>query len=151
MSAYLVNKEHIDYLVGAMMYQCAHSTGGYFFGGRWVMLKAGDHDALAKCGQMLWSTNEASVDERYPAEDGTPPEPPIKYGKWGGSVFQHYDPVQVIKSAHCLDYQSCELDDWKKTEAYAFCEQLIRAACDRLEGYDAAQWGPPKAGTVAHY
>ena len=61
--------------------------------------------------------------------------------------FEHRAPfsaVQVIKACNCLDYQSCEHDGWEASEAKSFLDSLISAACHRLPGYDAAEWGPPK-------
>jgi hypothetical protein len=54
-----------------------------------------------------------------------------------------FDPVQVIKAADCYAYQSCESDDWEKTEAYSFIESLKASAMRALTGYDGAEWGAP--------
>jgi hypothetical protein len=51
------------------------------------------------------------------------------------------DPVTIIKLADCLDYQSCETDDWKETTAYRILQGIRSAAIRSLPGYDAAPWG----------
>ena len=49
--------------------------------------------------------------------------------------------VVILKQISCYEYQSCETDDWKDTEAYAFCQSLRHATIDRLPGYEEAPWG----------
>lgn len=48
--------------------------------------------------------------------------------------------VAAIKMADCLDYQSCEVDNWKHTEAYDLIQAIQGAAHRALPGYDAAPW-----------
>ncbi len=49
-------------------------------------------------------------------------------------------PVQLIKAVHCLDYQSCETEDWESSIAWRICRAIIAAATGRLPGYDRAKW-----------
>jgi hypothetical protein len=51
------------------------------------------------------------------------------------------DPVVVLKSIACLQYQSCEADDYEKTIAYALLMRIERAAIRAIPGYEAAPWG----------
>src|SRR3984893_4934512 len=49
-------------------------------------------------------------------------------------------PVQIIKAVHCLDYQSCETEDWETTLAWRICQALLSSTTARLPGYEAAAW-----------
>jgi hypothetical protein len=49
-------------------------------------------------------------------------------------------PIQVIRAAHCLEYQSCECEDWQETEACAALMGLVDAAARALPGYEQANW-----------
>jgi hypothetical protein len=89
---------------------------------------------------MLLAENFRSVNHRY-AEEGEPAgmyeyrEP--KVGPIG------YNPVQVLKAIHCLEYQSCEHPEWETSEARAFLKALEARTIRKIPGYDAAEWGPP--------
>ena len=116
MSAWIVSKAHIDALV----------TAAFEYG-----LPPGDASAT---GYMLWRENHKSVNTRYNQRTRTP-----------AYIFQRravpLTPVEVIKSIHCLDYQSCEHKGWKKSEARKFLQTLESYTVGRLPGYNAAPWG----------
>ncbi|MNC27024.1 hypothetical protein D3C75_751810 [compost metagenome] len=89
---------------------------------------------------MLMAENVRSVNWRYRNS------PHIEQSTFVGNVVINLsaEPVsvlQALKLIDCLAYQSCECDDWEKTEAFAllnkFREQLIPA----LPGYDNEKWG----------
>lgn len=159
MSAYIVDKEHILYLVQAAM----SNTIARSFGVSWVWnrneqagtyerneIRQTQYDKAADVANMLWRENIKSVSYRYPGDktSGTLP------GPVGGSLivtkrdflhpFNRFDPVQVLKSVSCYEYQTCEHPEWESSEAFAFCQALRHAAIDALPGYDAAEWGAPK-------
>jgi len=50
-------------------------------------------------------------------------------------------PVFWLKQANCLNYQSCEPEDWRETQAYSLCEQIIAHAIRSIPGYDDEPWG----------
>lgn len=50
-------------------------------------------------------------------------------------------PVVILKLCACLDYQSCESDDWQTTKAHALLQQIKDAAIRLLPGYEEAPWG----------
>lgn len=145
MSAYMVNREHIRYLITA-----AKNITNVF---RWYYkdecneLLRDDRETATKTGQMLWDANMESIVARYP---GTKPDNvPGMIGET--YIYVHnrdyhgeIDPVQVIKACDCFDYQACEYDDWKKSNAKAFIDSLRSDAWHNLPGYDAAEWGSPK-------
>ena len=158
MSAYIVDKEHIVYLVQAAMSRAMNPHGGSF---SWVWdcdretgvykrdtIACNDYAHAAEVGNMLWLENVKSVSARYPGESSGKLPGPI-----GGSFviesadithWPQIEPVQVLKACDCYAYQTCEHDEWKDSQAHAFIERLRSAAVHALPGYDAAEWGAPK-------
>ena len=52
-----------------------------------------------------------------------------------------FAPVQILKLCDCLDYQSCEPNDWQDSAAFELLERIRHAAIRTLPGYDDAEWG----------
>ena len=50
------------------------------------------------------------------------------------------NPVHIIKMCHCLNYQSCETENWEKTDAYQIIQSIINSATRDLPGYEDAPW-----------
>jgi hypothetical protein len=46
----------------------------------------------------------------------------------------------AINAGNCLDYQSCETEDWESSIAWRICRALVSNATARLPGYEAAAW-----------
>lgn len=164
MSAYIVGRRHIDALITA-----ASGGAGYLVGLSWwdrSLLELRDIpyptrvDHLrrlgpnanvlpSEAGRMLWAENVASVQARYPdtVEAGHPG--PTRFGVHDVAVYRFrrfpgpLDPVGVLKSIACYQYQSCEHDGWLASQAYQFCESLTQKTIGRPPGHDAANWGPP--------
>lgn len=150
MSAWVVNKTHIDLLVTAGLVlpgRRVHSNlswretadGPY----RRVELTYENADAV---GAMLWAENVASVDKRYPdATDDNRPGAPIEAVHT--LLYQHtmirgeLDPVVVLKATKCYAYQSSEHDGWTTSQASRFCEALIAECIEQVPGYKEAPWG----------
>lgn len=152
MSAYICDKQHIIYLLAAAMsYRLNRESSAM----RWYWsdtnerneLRSGDFEKAADVGNMLWRENITSVSTRY--RGGSSANLPGPVGEdfvittKDLSNVANIDPVQVLKSVHCYEYQTCEHDDWKKSEAFAFCDALKSRACRSLVGYDEAAWGAP--------
>jgi hypothetical protein len=169
MSAYVVNKEHIDLMVRAALHahQSRHpgdgrrlswwrvdETGGY---AGWNELNVhaetmqGDeykqYVTPSQLGQMLVNENVASVAARYPDDDVDQGELPGPCDAYYIGPYVYRDPRkdltpgQVFKAIDCLDYQSCEHDGWTTSEAYSFLRSLRKAYCDRVADYEDAPWG----------
>lgn len=155
MSAYMVDREHIRFLVSAArlfsrsrihLFGWSHASRN---DGWWNKFDGFNQDAASELGQILWTANLDSVEERYPDTKDSPARIPGRIGEvyiyshskdWPSDMI---DAVQVLKSVACLEYQSCEYDGWKKSEAAAICEALRTAAINSLPGYDKAKWGAP--------
>lgn len=151
MSAWIVSREHINVIIHAGLEagQEYHSDlrwksqdqstptveNGLTDEGHWGRYRALNHQTADVVGQILLSENVRSVNYRYNEETV---EELYTYQRprtttWG--------PVEVIKAIHCLNYQSCETDDWEQSEAFTFLEALTSNLLHRLPGYDGAPWG----------
>lgn len=155
MSAFMVSRDHISYLVQAAMSRTLHPDYCYQM---WVWdidreagtyqrgeLRTSDHTEATRVGQMLWYENRRSIEARYPDTRRDFSNAPGPVGESYVYEFRynptlHIDPVRVIKACHCLYYQSCEHDEWPESEAKAFLDSLIHTACGVLPGYDEAEW-----------
>jgi len=120
MSAWLVTRSHIDLLVNA-----ARAWD------QWKQL--GDP---VEMGQTLWTENARSVAYRYPDH----PAPVVRYVRLP-RIAPVLDPVVVLKSIGCLEYQSCECPDYYESQACKLLHSLQSIAIAELPGYDAAPWG----------
>jgi hypothetical protein len=151
MSAYIVDRNHILYLLASAVSPVItpHGRLAWFHEGEWSEVHPGDLERTADVANMLWRENIASVSARYPNESSaTLPGPCNEDCVIRPADFPHsfgpFNPVQVIKSCDCYEYQSCEHDGWKTSEASAFISALRTAAQSALPGYDEAAWGAPR-------
>jgi hypothetical protein len=151
MSAFIVDKAHIDTLVQA----------GLAYGRRYTLAWYHDHEpttdegsrtrtntrhelsreAADRVGAMLWNTNRASVDYRY--EEANDRE----VYRYRHNVCLPMAPVAVLKAIDCYEYQSCEHPEWESSEARAFCSVLRKAMICALPGYEEAAWAISPAAT----
>jgi hypothetical protein len=148
MSAYVVSSDTIDYLVAA-----ASRYNESFYS----PLPTNVHDAATLAaapmtydgnsypingitgtdliGSILLAQNVRSVNCRYKQSEAIP-----EY-HYTHVPFSDIDPVAVLKSIACLQYQSCETDDYEGSFAADILRRLEAAAINALPGYDAAPWG----------
>lgn len=157
MSAWIVDKTTIDLLITAGL--ARHAMAGVM---RWRVpphdqrqpatsdgtrpgeLNRTTADAV---GSMLWAENYASVLHLYPEDeaDGLPGpaafagEETLTY-EWE-AVPGTLDPVVVLASIACYEYQSCEHDGWHTSQAHAFCLALKNHMIRQLPGFSDAPWG----------
>lgn len=151
MSAYMVERHHIAYLIAA----------GLRFGDRHFRwrhegairkIDSTDIDRLNEVGQMLWDENRKSIECRYPdTRDNFCELAPGATGEnfvyiHNPEQFWHnIKPAQVINSVKCYEYQSCEHGGWHESEARAFCASLKDYAVSELiaRGHGLV-WGAPE-------
>jgi len=149
MSAYLVSRGHIRYLVEAALCLRDRPAAFYYY-------QADKHhevnDVTADAtGLMLWSECAKSVACRYPSDDIDSRPGPIGDGPEYGYTHQPtikrhaFDPVQVLKAILCYEYQSCEHPEWKASAARAFCHALTYRAIGSLPRFHDAIWGCPES------
>lgn len=126
MSAFTVSEKHIQSI---MMYAKTSEITSYYYGGESRMI-AGREKEL---GQLLWDANYHSVNSLYDIKE-TAPKYHVPF-----RTFETF-PVQIIKACNCLDYQSCEFDEWKTSEAYALLQTIREEAIQNIPGYNKADW-----------
>ena len=160
MSAFILGKAHIDALVVAAVswepgdlapltwlsreLTDEEKAGAYQRGAPWgpegpeiarVLRREATPSEAERIGQMLMRENRLSVNYRYgesEAEDLYTFEPP--------AMTVHVEPVVILKTIDCFEYQSCEHPGWEDSEAHAFCQALRRRMIRRLPGYAEAPW-----------
>jgi hypothetical protein len=143
MSAFLVSHDHIDALLSfakdkRMKDRLAHYTGDQF--ADWT-----------KIGSALLTENVRSLNTRYPDTIDNPENMPGKIGEtYDGYSFRYFQPfmhmqhvkkcVWVIKACDCFDYQACETEDYRESNAATIVNNIRREAVRCLPDYDAAPW-----------
>jgi hypothetical protein len=151
MSAFVVDRTDIAYLITAALSQPGHHGPISWKGenGEWQILRSGHYDEAIKIGQMLWDENILSICYRYPDCQDKPDSMPGPIGEdfifreCDIKLFARIKAIEVIKAVHCYEYQACEHPEWRKSEAYRFCQALKSHYIHRLPGYDEAAWGAP--------
>jgi len=125
MSAFVVDPHHINSLVS---WAAARGTGSngvrYYWGRQWRDI-APDAKRVAS---VLRAENVRSVNTRYSEAE------PAHGFKFKRVDTDHLSGADVVCACDCLDYQSCETDDWKDTEAYAALQAIREAAVRDLVG-----------------
>lgn len=148
MSAYIVSKKHIDAILSAELNRRVdYPLSWYWSGARHELNKA----TANTVGGMLWQENVESVATRYPNDKpGEWPGPcgltmvevmaysfePIRVG----NANVYIQPIEALKALDGYEYQACEHDEWKESEAKAFCEAMRKNLIRRLPGYEEAKW-----------
>jgi hypothetical protein len=109
MSAFILEKQHIDYMVSAAV------TYGTI----------AEQDAVL-VGQMLWTENHISVNFRYDEET---PFPEYTCTPLNAPL----DPVWVLAACRCYAYQTCEHDEWGDSGSKHFTDRLVEVAEKKLD------------------
>lgn len=161
MSAFIVDKAHIDALVRVALegptdldhrrelWYSLHWQGADGES-REIMPGVDDgtplHPSYCTCdalGKMLWNENHRSVAYRYPDEQdgwlGTDHEDVALY-RYQHSQAPKLSAVGALKAIRCLDYQSCEHPQWEDSEAKRFLDVLTLNLISVLLGYADAAW-----------
>lgn len=122
MSAFVVNTKHID----ALLNWAARQDNLYYF---WQKTARYFGREVEDIGNILLKANYASVNYNY-SENIKAPDYVFHYHK------AQFKPVDIIKACNCLDYQSCEVPNWRDTEACRIIETIKDHAITQLPGYD---------------
>jgi hypothetical protein len=98
---------------------------------------------LDRIGQALLAENYKSVNYRYRRND-----PVIRYrhvptcvGAVSTEMTRMLTALDIVKIAHCIEYQSCEHPEWEMSWARDFLRRVVDTAVHELPGYDDAPWG----------
>lgn len=146
MSAFVVEKEHIDFLVEAALLLRAEEGEEFIWPASinesegW--LQFGPDRTPDSVGMMLLSENRRSVNYRY-SETETVPVYKFK------SIGFTPEAGEVFKAIHCLRYQCCEHPEWPQSEAFRFLAALESRWMRRGKVYDGAPWAWDKVSLQA--
>ena len=147
MSAFIVDKAHLDLIVTAALHGASDSESDWHpISWRRTDDESGELEFVEMSaaqadwvGAVLAGTNVDSVCHRY--EDAS--DLLLDYVLHGYRYEDRgYRPtgIEVLKAIGCYEYQSCEHDEWEESEAARFCAALRAAIVSRLPGYDAAPY-----------
>src|SRR5262245_4325164 len=109
MSAFVVDKIHIDVLVSAGLRFSRPDMPMRWYLDDDACSHALTDETATKVGQMLWRENLRSVNYRYQENE---PETLYRFVPLPGRP----DPVKVLKALSCFEYQACETPDWRQSE-----------------------------------
>lgn len=157
MSAYLVHTDTIDYIVAMLRVHRPHGGQTFYFRGPYA-----DRESLEQAGiiehhtaKLVWTEAETigavlyhqnwrSIEARYPDCVGRPERAPGPINASPYYAQKHVSAPQAVialKSLACLEYQSCETDDYQQTLAYALLKWIEGICINAIPGYDEAPWG----------
>lgn len=140
MSAYLVDKKHVAYLVNcAISFRIADSRGkfNFYHKGKWIEV---NYDNKEEIATMLLRENVKSINYRYNERKRTPK---VTRKDFNGFLTLPFDALQLIRSCKCYNYQACEHDGYEKSQAKSFIKALIDSAINEIPGYGEKAWGYP--------
>lgn len=161
MSAFVVDRNHVRYLV--------YAASQWGLGVLEQFNPTEDQDPAdpyareTRMGQELWDENVRSVMHRYPSRTGESSNCSDK--KLPGPIGEDFEtfkyeppnpvrnlinPLQVISSCRCLDYQSCEHEGWRSSLACRVLESIEAHAVEKIPGYRETKWGAPELGGHTH-
>lgn len=133
MSAFIVSNTHINALLSyAIDKQVTYWNE-----------KAGERTRITRhnaeeVGRILMDENVRSVCARYRDAGNDEKSAGADYS------FQYFSTpltaAEVIKACQCLEYQSCETDDYDASLAWRITQDIKNHACHHVPGYDAAPW-----------
>lgn len=146
MSAYICNPEHFGILAAYAAQNCCVIR-------EWDRTTHADNAILEaqRVARCLANENIRSVAYRYPSsESGSRPGPHLKDGDiveaaaiYARHFIEHpqkLNSAQIIKLCDCLDYQSCETDDWPQTQAYRQLQSIKSTVIEGPVGYYHGGW-----------
>ena len=148
MSAYLCERHHIIYLVKAAVSGAIGSPAAfrYLYKGEWHSV-ATEMDQVRMANELL-NENCASLMARYPDYFNKEEWPkPFTLDEIASMVWASFKPSQIVKSAHCFQYQSCEHCGWRESRAAAFLNSVCESAVREIPSVRNAEWGAPKPQT----
>ena len=106
----------------------------------WAAIAAASGDDMVQdrvatfYANTLQAENVRSVNYRYQdSEVATPITVPFR-------AALLVNPIDILKMCDCLEYQSCETDDWEQSAAFELLSLIRRAAIRALPGYEKAPW-----------
>lgn len=149
MSAFVCNTDHFKALA---LFAVSRQHGSYQVDPRYVRgmvppVGADDLAIAVSYADTLYAENVRSVECRYPGTgaDSLPGEifKPASIRISANDLISarfRVSPVAILKMCDCLEYQSCETDNYRETVAFRLLDSIRGAAIRMLPGYESAQW-----------
>ncbi len=135
MSAFIVN----DYHINALVTYGLQAKAEYWTGKERVRFSEDTAWALAS---KLYRANVKSVNFRYGERNRT------NVFKYATVKISHLSAADIVKACDCLDYQSCELASWDRSEARKILQAIREEAVRVLASSPAWELKDPKAVVV---
>jgi len=120
MSAWLCSDEHILEMASYYVEHCQKYSG--------------DETTLKQAAEILYNENLESLAARY-GDDYPPIKVPSAYEPIVENIFH------MAKMVGCYEYQSCEHEGWKTSEAKEMCATILYFLLNNHPDYDAGPWG----------
>lgn len=128
MSAFIVS----DKLLNVILTMAVIKKASYYWEGNIGRVDISRANA-SEIGQKLLDENFRSVNYRYRENDKA-----ARF-EYRAVRSDEYSAVDVLKAIDCLDYQSCETDNWSKSEAWAILDGIKNAMIRSLPGYEESR------------
>lgn len=136
MSAFIVSKEHIEAIVAYAQRKQIHVVHP----SEKLIYSFSDPEDAVTMQNALVDENYRSIYARY--GDKTPSPMIIKTADM--NTVPKYSDVAIYKACQCLEYQSCEHDDYRNTFGYRILSTIQNYAADeiisKMPEYDKAAW-----------
>lgn len=116
MSAFIVEKRQIDYILSA------YSIGDYDY----------NEDIYSKMGQILTDQNYASVNYRYEKDTKAP--------TYKFNFIEKGDTKQALAFCYCLNYQSCETPDYHNSEGKILLNEIVFHLTQNILNLEKYAW-----------
>tara|TARA_R100001460_G_C3507442_1_gene171100 strand:- start:379 stop:864 length:486 start_codon:yes stop_codon:yes gene_type:complete len=116
MSSYIVNKEHIEQIVLYMYKLKSHNVLTYYYNNNRIQF-----DSIDDIAVELSKANCEGVNYRYDDDNQ-----PYNFDNLSIASLKVKNPLQVIQLIRSLEYQSCDLPNYKDTKGCAILEQMTQ-------------------------
>lgn len=151
MSAFMVSEDHINALVSVFSRgpaQSAMSMAEWVQSVEWPYTLHLSENAVSlnELGRLLIDTNLASIQYRYHDTIEHPENMPGPIDQYWARPYIYQNPGHVptvpeaLKLLESYEYQSCEPDEWEKSDVKKACDSLRMLLIHALPGYEAAPW-----------
>lgn len=151
MSAFICSPEHFVQLA---VFATRRAHGSMNVDPRYLKYDGGDEsyankteaDIATYYANILYDENIRSVSARYPNDKPDklpgPITRPARIQVRNRDTMHgaHLHPVDILKMCDCLEYQSCETDDYRNTLGFKLLDRIRGAAIHTLPGYENAPW-----------
>lgn len=139
MSAYFVSKATIDLMISAAIELKMYASFGHDHG----PVTAARADML---GKMLWQANAESLGARY-GDRASDYAAEIDGYRW--TQYVSITNAAIIGCARSFDYQACETDTYRGSDAHEFAMRLQAEVGKKLAG--EGPWGVDDLGNGSDY